>query len=100
MSTEGEGHPPKRPRASDVAHLKGLLATGSPRLQLVDEADVIEGRKRLKSQVWDDFKRVLLDNEPTHFVSCQRCRDLIKNVPGHEGTGTSSMQRHLEGHKK
>ena len=56
------------------------------------------GRK--KSKVWGDFHRVNLDGEGTNFVACRRCRDLIRHVPGHTGTGTSSMQRHTDAHLK
>ena len=102
MASDSEGPPAKRPRegtGATVKALKDLLQAGSPRLQLVEESGVGDGRKR-KSQVWEDFSRVVLDDEPTQYVACRRCRKLIKNVPGHEGSGTSSMQRHTEAHKK
>ena len=96
---EAAAEPPaKTARKEDSASsLKRLLMSGSPQLQLVEEAD---GGKRTKSNVWNDFQRIYHNDAPTNFVACCRCRDVLRHVRGHEGSGTSSMQRHMEAHKR
>ena len=72
-----------------------LVKAGSPRITLRDHASEVRGEKRKVSSAWTDFQHVGVDGKDEGYVTCKKCRIVLRYNPIN---GTSTMSRHSKVH--